>query len=111
MTDPQPQAPNATSVPPASAAPPPPNARHDGDLVARLAAHRAFVSVPRDELVWLAAHGTLERYETGHLIARKGEQVEALYVILSGRVSHLTDQGGTWRKAMDWRGGDVTGKL
>ena len=37
--------------------------------------------------------------------------MEALYVILSGHVSHLTDQGGTWRKAMDWRGGDVTGML
>ena len=23
----------------------------------------------------------------------------------------MTDQGGTWRKVMDWRGGDVTGQL
>ena len=38
----------------------------DGDLVARLAAHRAFLTVPRQELEWLAAHGTLECYETGH---------------------------------------------
>ena len=77
----------------------------------RLARHRAFVSVPQVELEWLAAHGTLHRHEPGDMIARKGEPVEALYVILSGHVSHLTDQGGTWRKAMDWRDGDVTGQL
>ena len=65
--------------------------------------------MPREELEWLAAHGTLERYEPGAMIARKGEPVEALYVILRGHVSHLTDQGGTWRKAMDWRDGDVDG--
>src|SRR5688500_12396108 len=88
-----------------------PNASGNGDLLARLAAHRAFLSVPREELEWLAAHGTLERYEPGWMIARKGEPVEALYVILSGHVAHLTDQGGTWRKAMDWRDGDVTGQL
>jgi signal transduction histidine kinase len=87
------------------------NAPIDGELIARLQAHRAFQSVPREELEWLAAHGTLERCDTGQLIARKGEPVEALYVILSGHVSHFTDQGGTWHKAMDWRGGDVTGQL
>ncbi len=88
-----------------------PNASADGELVARLQAHRAFQSVPREELEWLAAHGTLEHCDTGDLIARKGEPVEALYIILSGHVSHFTDQGGTLHKAMDWRGGDVTGQL
>ena len=88
-----------------------PNASADGALIARLQAHRAFQSVPREELEWLASHGTLEHCDTGELIARKGEPVEALYIILSGHVSHFTDQGGTLHKAMDWRGGDVTGQL
>jgi len=88
-----------------------PNASADGELVARLQAHRTFQAVPRQELEWIAAHGTLEHFDTGYLIARKGEPVEALYVILSGHVSHFTDQGGTLHKAMDWRGGDVTGQL
>jgi len=92
-------------------APGTPNAQIDTELIARLEAHRAFQSVPREELEWLAAHGTLQRCDTGELIARKGEPVEALYVILSGHVSHFTDQGGTLHKAMDWRGGDVTGQL
>jgi signal transduction histidine kinase len=102
MTHAQSQPPDAPIVP---------DAPIDGELVARLQAHRAFRTVPREELEWLAAHGTLERCETGHLIARKGEPVEALYVILSGHVSHFTDQGGTLHKAIDWRGGDVTGQL
>ena len=80
-------------------------------LLARLAAHRTIGKVPSTELEWLAAHGTLERCEAGHMIARKGDPVEALYILLTGHVSHFTDQGGAWRKAMDWREGDVTGLL
>ena len=88
-----------------------PAAQVDGNLLARLAAHRAVGRAPRAELEWLVAHGTLERYEPGALVARKGEPVDALYIILKGHISHLTDQGGTWRKVMDWREGDVTGQL
>ena len=83
----------------------------DGDLLARLAAHRAIGNVPRAELEWLVAHGTLERYQTGDMIARKGQPVEALYIILKGHVAHFLDQGGSWRKAIDWRDGDATGVL
>jgi CRP-like cAMP-binding protein len=80
-------------------------------LLARLASHRILGKAPRAELEWLMAHGTLERYEAGALIARKGEPVEALYIVLTGHVSHFMDQGGTVRKVMDWRDGDATGLL
>jgi len=80
-------------------------------LLARLASHRILGKAPRAELEWLIAHGTLERYEAGALIARKGEPVEALYIVLTGHVSHFMDQGGTVRKVMDWRDGDATGLL
>jgi signal transduction histidine kinase len=83
----------------------------DGDLVTRLAAHKAIGNVPRAELEWLVAHGTLERYQTGDMIARKGQPVEALYIILKGHVAHLLEQGGSWRKAIDWHDGDATGML
>jgi signal transduction histidine kinase len=96
MTDPRPANPHATE---------------ETDLLARLASHRLLGKVPRAELEWLAAHGTLERYEPGRMIARKGEPVEALYIIFEGHVSHLLDQGGTWRKAMDWHAGEATGLL
>ena len=91
-----------------------PDATYDGPddgLLARLSSHRALGSAPREELQWLLAHGTFERYAPGHLIARKGEPVDALYVVLSGHVAHLTDQGGAQRKVMDFREGDVAGHL
>jgi len=88
-----------------------PNATDDSDLLTRLTAHRTVGTAPRAELEWLVAHGTVRTFEPGEMIARKGEPVESLFVILKGRLSHLTDPGGTWRKVMDWRDGDVTGQL
>jgi len=82
-----------------------------GDLLKRLEAHRAIGKSPRAELEWLIAHGTLQRLSPGEMIARKGEPVDALYVILEGRVSHLTDQGGSWRKVVSWGEGDIAGHL
>jgi signal transduction histidine kinase len=81
------------------------------DLLTRLESHRTIGNVPRDELEWLIAHGTFERRAPGEMIARKGEPVEALYIILKGHVSHVTDQGGSWRKVVDWREGEVCGNL
>ncbi len=96
MTDPRPLSRTATD---------------DTDLLARLTEHRVLGKVPRAELEWLVSHGTLERYQPGFMIAKKGEPVEALYVIFTGHVSHFMDQGGTWRKVMDWSDGDATGLL
>ena len=79
-----------------------PNATDDSDLLTRLTAHRTVGTAPRAELEWLVAHGTVRTFEPGEMIARKGEPVEALFVILKGRLSHLTDPGGTWRKRSVW---------
>ena len=81
------------------------------DLVDRLQAHQTVGQAPRAELEWLAARGTLEHYEPGHMIAKKGEPVDALYVLLSGHVAHHMEQGGHWRKVLDWRTGEVSGQL
>src|SRR6476620_1192703 len=83
----------------------------DGDLVARLGAHKALGNAPGAELEWLIAHGTLERYQENDMIAHKGQPVEAMYIILSGHAAHMLDQAGAWRKAIDWYAGDVTGML
>jgi signal transduction histidine kinase len=81
------------------------------DVLARLQAHQTVGQAPREELEWLVAHGTLEHYEPGQMIAKKGEPVDALYILLSGHVAHYMDQGGHWRKALDWRAGEVSGQL
>jgi signal transduction histidine kinase len=81
------------------------------ELLARLAEHRTVGNAPRAELEWLLAHGAYERVEPGPLVARKGQPVEALYLVLTGYVAHFMEQGGTTRKVMEWRGGDATGQL
>jgi signal transduction histidine kinase len=98
MTDVRPEAPTVVAA-------------DRAELLARLQAHRRLGNAPRAELEWLVAHGTLERYAEGLLVARKGRNVDGLFIILSGRISHLTDQGGSWRKVIEWRAGDVTGQL
>jgi signal transduction histidine kinase len=83
----------------------------EAGLLERLRAHRTLSQVPSAELEWLVAHGTIRHYAVGELVARKGEPVVGMHIVLKGRLSHLTHQGGAWRKVMDWREGDVTGQL
>lgn len=81
------------------------------DLVDRLAEHKTLASVPREELAWLAAHGTLRRLEIGENLARKAVPVEGLFVVLSGHVSLSVDRGSGPQKAIEWRTGDISGIL
>ena len=83
----------------------------DNDLVERLAKHRTLASAPREQLEWLAAHGTVRHLDVGEEIARPGEPIPGLFVILSGHVSIRVDQGAGPRKVMEWSAGDVSGHL
>ena len=81
------------------------------DLVDRLAAHKTLGAAPREELAWLARHGTLRELNTGDALARKGMSIDGMFVVLSGRIAIFIDRGGGPRKVMEWREGDVTGVL
>jgi signal transduction histidine kinase len=81
------------------------------DLVERLAEHRTVGSAPREELAWLAAHGTLRQLAEGDILTAKGGPVAGLFVVLSGRVAIYIDRGTGLHKLTEWRGGDVTGML
>ena len=83
----------------------------DASVLDRLRAHRTLAQTPQSELEWLAARGTIEHFAPGDLVARKGLPVDQLYIIIKGHISHFSDQGGVQRKVIDWRGGDVTGRL
>jgi signal transduction histidine kinase len=83
----------------------------DNDLVERLVAHRMLGSAPREQLEWLAAHGTLRRFEAGDQVSVMGEAIRSLYVILSGHAVIRVDRGAGPRKVMEWHGGDVSGML
>jgi signal transduction histidine kinase len=81
------------------------------DLVDRLADHKTLKGAPRTELEWLVAHGALRRLDTGEVLSVKGVQVEALYIILSGRLALFVDRGAGLTKVVEWSAGDATGML
>jgi signal transduction histidine kinase len=83
----------------------------DAALIDRLAAHKTLSGAPRPQLAWLAAHGTLARYEKGAVVTSRTGPVYGLYVVLSGRLSIYVNRGAGPRKAMEWGEGDVTGLL
>ena len=81
------------------------------ELVDRLAAHKTLGAAPREELQWLASHGSLRHLAEGDVLTRKGVTVEGLFVVLSGHVAIYLDRGTGRNKIMEWRAGDVTGFL
>jgi signal transduction histidine kinase len=83
----------------------------DSDLVERLTQHRLLKDVPREQLEWLAAHGTLHRLETGTIISSMDEPVTSLYVVLSGHMVIRVEGGSVLRRGFEWFGGDIGGLL
>ena len=81
------------------------------DLLDQLGQHRTLGRAPREELAWLASHGSLQQFEAGQVVSAKGQRVENLYVVLSGRISIFAERGAGRHKLMEWREGDVTGLL
>ncbi len=81
------------------------------DLVERLAAHKTLGSAPRAQLEWLAAHGTVQHFAAGEVVADPTTTIFNLYVVLSGHMAIRVDRGSGSRLVMEWFAGDVTGKL
>jgi signal transduction histidine kinase len=81
------------------------------NLIDRLAEHRALGSAPREELEWLAKHGTLHHLDAGKILSHKGLQVEGMYVVLSGHVTLSVDRPTGRQRVIEWRTGDVSGTL
>jgi CRP-like cAMP-binding protein len=81
------------------------------EIIDRLAQHKTLGGAPRSELEWLVAHGQIRRLNSGDVLSVKGVQVDALYIILSGRLALFVDRGAGMNKAMEWREGDVAGLL
>jgi signal transduction histidine kinase len=82
------------------------------DLADRLAEHRMLSSLPRNELDWLASHGELRAIAPGQVVTSKdGPGPEGMVVVLSGHITIHVDRGAGRHKVMEWRGGDITGRL
>jgi signal transduction histidine kinase len=81
------------------------------DLVDRLAQHKVLAAAPREELAWLAAHGTLRLLHEGEQLSTKGSPVLGMFVMFSGRYALFVDRGAGPQKLLEWGGQDVTGAL
>jgi len=81
------------------------------DLIGRLAEHKTLGGVPRAELEWLASHGSHRTLNPGEVLSIQGAPVEALYIVLSGRLALFVNRGAGLNKVIEWRGGDVAGLL
>jgi signal transduction histidine kinase len=84
---------------------------NETDLIDRLAGHKTLGAAPREELEWLASHGSLRQLDAGQVLSAKGAKVAGLFVVLSGRIAISVDRGAGLQRIMEWRGGDVTGLL
>lgn len=81
------------------------------DLMDRLAALSSLSKIPREELEWLVEHGSLETWDVESVVAKKGESIRKLWIILSGHIAIQVDRGAGPRRVMEWRTGDVSGLL
>jgi signal transduction histidine kinase len=81
------------------------------ELVEQLAAHRTLGAAPREELAWLASHGSLRHMDSGDVLTAKGTRPEGMFVVLEGCIAIFIDRGAGRNKVMEWREGDVTGLL
>ena len=80
-------------------------------VVDQLTGHRTLRSAPREELAWIAAHGSLRHMDTGEILTPKGVAVTGMFIVLSGRIGLFIDRGAGPHKVLEWVGGDVTGLL
>lgn len=80
-------------------------------LFKRLIAHELVSTVPESEAKWLLENGTYERYPKGTRLAKQGDRIPGMYVILEGRMSVVVGQAGTRRRVMVWGKGEITGML
>jgi len=80
-------------------------------LVERLMAFPTLAELPRGELEWLVEQGKLERHAAGAMINRKGTRLDRLIIVLAGGIPIHRDLGAGPRRVMEWRPGDVTGRL
>ncbi len=80
-------------------------------LLARLAAHQTLGHAPREELEWLVAHGELRRFPAGTVYLAKGQPVDEMAVLLSGRTVVHVERASGRRHLLETSAGAVTGAL
>ncbi len=76
-----------------------------------LASHATIGKAPREELAWIARHGTLRHYEQGEMVSDQAQIVQGLFILLTGKIAIYMKRGTGVRRMMEWGAGDLTGVL
>jgi signal transduction histidine kinase len=86
-------------------------AKETPGIVDRLTTHRLLGEMPRGELEWLAEHGTVLFFPAGAIIARKGDPLTHLYVVLAGSFVMSLELASGRTALLETHAGDVTALL
>ncbi len=80
-------------------------------IIELLASHPTIGKAPREELAWVAEHGTVIKYQQGEVVSSPTLTVPGLVILLTGRLAIYMNRGTGMRKVMEWQAGEVTGML
>ena len=81
------------------------------DLIKRLKSLSRLESIPEKELQWLVEKGEFGVYEVGSIIGPKGQRIDKLFIIFTGKIAIRVDRGVGPKLVAVWREGEVTGML
>ncbi|MEX0966896.1 MAG: ATP-binding protein [Bacteroidia bacterium] len=90
--------------------------KKDPELSAREVADRLqqfglFKDIPESQLLWLAKHGDLKRYNGGDYIFKRGDEIRFMHLVLEGKIIMRTEQNQQFRDVGEIKAGQVTGLL
>ena len=87
------------------------NAPTPDKLTERLLGFELLQDVPRDQLHWLATKGHIRKLEPGERLFCKGDPIDTMYIVLSGKIQFKLEQQGAYRVMNELVEGDISGAL
>ena len=80
-------------------------------VVDKLASFPVFDAVPRTELEWLGARGSVFDARPGQVMMQPGAPIDEMWIVLTGRLAVQIEKEGGWRKFLDLNAGFVLGAV
>ena len=81
------------------------------DDIDTIASFPVFADVPRAELEWLAARADAERLAHDTILRDVGSVIDAMWIVLAGRVAVHVERSGSWRNFYESGPGAVLGAM
>lgn len=81
------------------------------NILDSLKASPVLEEVPDEQLNWLISLGTVKKLEPGDCLFQKGDPIDRLVIILSGKIELKVEQNGNFRTLNTLLPGEITGAL